>query len=103
MSYLHTVKYLGGFFCCVFGYSLIANAQLNTGKTIAGKGSFVKPDTTLKLGAVLPRNFATCNYGFFCKQELKLEKQTHVPIKFRLGSIEYTNWLEGKSRLKPVN
>ena len=37
--------------------------------------------------------------GFFCRQEIKLEKITGIPIRFRLGSLEYTNWLEKKSNL----
>lgn len=60
-----------------------------------------RTDTLRKTPAFLPANFATCNFGFFCKQELRLEKQVHIPIKFRLGSIEYTNWLEGKLKIKP--
>lgn len=56
-----------------------------------------------KVTAFVPVNFATCRWGYFCKQELRLEKQIRIPIKFRLGSIEYTNWLEGKARFKPVN
>lgn len=63
----------------------------------------VKGDSMQQIKSFIPSNFATCNYGFFCKQELKLEKQTHVPIKFRLGSVEHTNWLEGKVRYKPSN
>lgn len=60
-------------------------------------------DTVKKRQPFIPSNFATCNYGFFCKQELQLEKKTHVPVKFRLGTLEQTNWLEGKSRYKPAN
>lgn len=60
-----------------------------------------RQDSTQKPQAFLPKNFATCNDGFFCKQELKLEKKINVPIKFRLGSFEQVNWLEGKSRYKP--
>lgn len=34
--------------------------------------------------------------AFFCRIEHQLGKKTHVPFKFRLGSVEYVDWLEGK-------
>jgi hypothetical protein len=33
---------------------------------------------------------------FFCKIEHQLGKKMSLPIKFRLGSVEYVDWLEGK-------
>jgi hypothetical protein len=34
--------------------------------------------------------------GFFCKRELDIQKASHLPVFFRLGSLESCNKLEGK-------
>ena len=44
----------------------------------------------------IPANYYTKNLGFFCKEELKLEKKIKIPFRFRLGSLNYVNQLEGK-------
>jgi hypothetical protein len=45
---------------------------------------------------VISSNFYTQNFGFFCKKELQLEKAIKLPLKFRLGSVDQCDWLEGK-------
>jgi len=46
--------------------------------------------------STIPPDLSTCNYGFFCRQELKIEKATKLPIRIRLGSLEQCNYYEGK-------
>ena len=45
---------------------------------------------------VVPADFYSSQLGFFCKKEWKLESATKLPFRFRLGSIQYCDWLEGK-------
>ena len=51
----------------------------------------------------IPSTFLSPGYyasqlGFFCKQEIKMDKITKVPFRFRLGSVAECNRLEGKNR-----
>lgn len=46
--------------------------------------------------SVINSDYYTQNFGFFCKKELQFEKATKVPFKFRLGSVQYCDWMEGK-------
>lgn len=43
----------------------------------------------------LPRWSAEC-LPFFCKIEHDFAQKSALPVKFRLGSVEYVDWLEGK-------
>src|SRR6185312_1987151 len=44
---------------------------------------------------LIAENFSTACYGFFCMQELKIEKITRIPFRFRLGSLQQCNYYEG--------
>ena len=34
--------------------------------------------------------------GLFCKMEYKIETKSKLAPRFRLGSLNYANWMEGK-------
>ncbi len=46
----------------------------------------------------LSPDFYARQLGFFCRQEIKMDKITRIPFRFRLGSVEEVNRLEGKRR-----
>ncbi|HZV43473.1 MAG TPA: hypothetical protein VFF90_03285 [Saprospiraceae bacterium] len=37
--------------------------------------------------------------GMFCKMEYKLESKSKLSPRFRLGSQNYTDWMEGKKEI----
>lgn len=41
-------------------------------------------------------DFISKNQGFICRKEWLLEKKTGLPLRVRLGSLDYVNKLEGK-------
>lgn len=46
----------------------------------------------------LPSAFYFNSIGFFCQKELQAEKVLRFPVKFRLGSVAYTDQMEGKGK-----
>ena len=47
---------------------------------------------------IIPANYYVTQLGFFCKQEIKFEKSTKIPFKFRLGTVAECDQMEGKYR-----
>lgn len=45
---------------------------------------------------VIPADFYTRSFGFFCKKEQQFEKKSKISLKIRLGSVRYVDHLEGK-------
>ncbi|MCO6480140.1 MAG: hypothetical protein J5I94_26105 [Phaeodactylibacter sp.] len=44
----------------------------------------------------IPRAYSYDKLGAFCKWEVQLERAARVPVKFRLGEVQYVERLEGK-------
>ena len=66
----------------------------------AGNAKIFALATTVSPQKILPPitvNYYSAHLGFFCKQEIKMEKITKLPFKFRLGSVQQCDWMEGKT------
>ncbi len=45
---------------------------------------------------IIKSDYNILAWGFFCKKEWQLEKAIKIPFKFRLGTVDDCNKLEGK-------
>ena len=89
-------------FCMIF---VVANCiaqqnklQSNTAKDFIKSTFYSAPAVTITTlnKKVIPPMFYVNNLGFFCKQELNFQSASHIPLKFRLGSVQYCDRMEGK-------
>lgn len=48
------------------------------------------------INAPVTKDFYSQHLSFFCRKELQIEKATSIPLRFRLGSLQYTDYLEQK-------
>jgi hypothetical protein len=58
---------------------------------------FRQPVSTARPSPTLPR-WSADDLPFFCKIEHNWAKKLPILLKFRLGSVEYVDWLEGKNQ-----
>jgi hypothetical protein len=97
------------FFCMIFVVaSAFSQGQfckpvkmllLQTEKKFSGSSPLsIKANILATTNVVIAPDFYLTQLGFFCKQEIKFEKATKVPFRFRLGTVEGCDRLEGKYR-----
>lgn len=77
-------------------FSAFSFGQTNKNYSLkASESSTTLTGKTFSINSI-PPDYYTKNMGFFCKKELILEKAIKIPLRFRLGSLNYCNYLEGK-------
>lgn len=64
-------------------------------KTLVFK-STLYPAQIKKPNVIVRPDFTSSSQGYVCRQEWKFEKKTGLPIRVRLGSLDYVNKMEGK-------
>jgi hypothetical protein len=75
---------------------LLKHVAINTVQARIPAYLFKKDTTSAK--PFLSPQFYSAHLGFFCKQEIKFDKITKIPFRFRLGSVDQCDRLEGKRK-----
>ena len=84
---------------CLFVNLLLIAIMVSYGQTpFSQKTESQKRIDSLKNNPLrlLAQDYYSKSLGFFCKKEWQLEKAVKVPFRFRLGSLDYVNSMEGK-------
>lgn len=83
------IIFLTTFNCC------LAQQKIPFPKTLVFKSTLYPSQPKKPTTAVRP-DFISNRQGYVCRQEWKFEKKTGLPIRVRLGSLDYVNKMEGK-------
>ncbi|GAB5554727.1 MAG: hypothetical protein Sapg2KO_43180 [Saprospiraceae bacterium] len=67
---------------------------LITNNAMAQAGPLDSKSTYLNYQA--PKAYSFEHLAFFCRLEVKMEKASKMPVRFRLGTVDYVDRMEGK-------
>lgn len=71
-------------------------------KIVTNRIDLVKNQVPLLKISPVQNHFNIHRQSFFCRKEWQFEEATSIPLRLRLGSLEYTNYLEKKpNALRP--
>lgn len=87
-------------------FNTIGKAQTLQKNNALFEPSLLKYSATTKAAQPhfnIASNYAEKHYGFICKKELQIEKQTKIPLRIRVGSLENCNYMEGKLHFAPTS
>lgn len=100
-----TIKIIVVWLVCLFYASDIHAQSSVTKQQLPPTGNYLRlthladdsaGNINRSINTLVSSDYYTRHFGFFCNKEFKLEKSTGIPFRFRLGSMENCNKLEGK-------
>ena len=99
-------KFITLLFCTVIGGTSAFSqliSPLFKGNILIKKNTYSAPKVNNNVSPTMlvSPKFYSSNLAFFCRQEIKFEKTTKIPLKFRLGSMQQVDYLEGKNNFRP--